>query len=161
MAQGNAKLDSIRTQLVAGKLKFGEAVSKYSDDDNSKFNAGQISGRDGSTFLTIDQLDKDMVLMMKDLKVGEYSKPREYVDERGKKGIRIVYLKTRTEPHRENLKDDYNRVAQRALEEKKNDAIEAWFNKKIPGYFIKVDPEYQSCDEMKKWLNAANTAGNK
>ena len=152
MKAGYEKLDSVRAKLVAGKLQFGEAVSRYSDDEEHKFTAGQISGRDGSTFLTIDQLDKDMVLMMKNLKVGEYSQPVEFTDERGKKGIRIVYLKTRTTPHRENLKDDYNRVAKRALEDKKNDAIEAWFSKKIPTYFVRIDPEYRGCEEMKKWM---------
>jgi peptidyl-prolyl cis-trans isomerase SurA len=96
-----------------------------------------------------------MVLMLKDLKVGEYSKPKEFTDERGKKGIRIVFLKTRTTPHRENLKDDYSRISQRALEDKKSDAIETWFSKKIPTYFIKIDPEYQGCDEMKKWMNGS------
>ncbi len=159
MKDGYTKLDSIRTKLLAGTLKFGEAVSKYSDDEGSKFNAGQISGKDGSSFVTIDQLDKDMVVMMKDLKVGTYSQPREFTDERGKKGVRIVYLKTRTAPHRENLKDDYSRVAQRALEEKKNDAIETWFNKKIPTYYIHVDDEYKGCDEMKKWLSVSGTLG--
>ena len=156
MREGYSKLDSIRAKLIVGTMKFGEAVSKFSDDDNSKFNAGQISGKDGSTFLTIDQLDKDLVVMLKDLKVGEYSQPKEYVDERGKKGIRIVYLKTRTQPHRENLKDDYNRVAQRALEDKKNEAIDVWFNKKIPSYFIRIDEEYRNCEEMKKWVNIAD-----
>ena len=152
MKQVYDKLDSVRSILVSGKMQFGEGVAKYSDDIGSKFSGGQISGRDGSTSLTIDQLDKDMVLMMKNLKVGAYSKPTEFTDEQGKKGLRIVFLKTRTDPHRENLKDDYNRVAQRALEEKKNDAIEKWFNKRIPTYFIRIDPEYQACDEMKKWV---------
>ena len=80
--------------------------------------------------LTIDQLDKDMVVMLKDLKVGQYSQPAEYADERGKKGVRIVYLKTKTEPHRENIKDDYNRIHTRALEEKKNEALEHGLIKK-------------------------------
>ncbi|MBA2562388.1 MAG: peptidylprolyl isomerase, partial [Chitinophagaceae bacterium] len=110
------KLDSVRSKLIAGTLKFGEAVAKYSDDEASKFTGGRVPSRDGGTFLTIDQLDKDMVLMLKDLKVNEYSQPTEFTDERGKKGVRIVQLITKTEPHRENLKDDYNRIAQRALE---------------------------------------------
>ena len=156
MKAGFDKLDSVRGKLVSGKIKFGEAVSRYSDDESSKFTGGQLSSRDGRSFLTIDQLDKDMVLMMKDLKVGEYSKPVAYTDERGRKGIRIVYLKTKTEPHRENPRDDYNRIAQRALDEKKNDALEKWFNKKIPTYFIKIDKEYQTCDEMKKWMAGKN-----
>ncbi|MEJ7675044.1 MAG: peptidylprolyl isomerase [Chitinophagaceae bacterium] len=98
------RLDSVRSKLIAGTIKFGEAVSKYSDDESSKFTGGRIQGKDGNTFLTIDQLDKDLVARLKDLTVGEYSQPAEYVDERGKKGVRIIQLITRTEPHRENLK---------------------------------------------------------
>jgi peptidyl-prolyl cis-trans isomerase SurA len=155
MKEGSKKLDSIRDLLVAGKMDFGAAVARFSDDEQSKFTAGQITGRDGSTYVTIDQLDKDMVTMLKDLTVGQYSHPAEYVDERGKKGIRIVYLKTRTEPHRENLKDDYNRISQRALEEKKNEVLEQWFNKKVSTYYILVDDEYKACPEMAKWTSAS------
>jgi peptidyl-prolyl cis-trans isomerase SurA len=155
MKEGTKKLDSIRDLLVAGKMDFGAAVSRFSDDEQSKFTAGQITAKDGSTYVTIDQLDKDMVAMLKDLTVGQYSHPAEFVDERGKNGIRIVYLKTRTEPHRENMKDDYNRIAQRALEEKKNDVLEQWFNKKVTTYHILIDDEYKACPEMAKWLSAS------
>ncbi|MEO6542377.1 MAG: peptidylprolyl isomerase, partial [Ferruginibacter sp.] len=154
---GIDKLDSVRAMLIAGTIDFGTAVGKYSDDDASKFTAGQVTGRDGSTRVTIDQLDKEMVAMMKDLKVGQYSQPTEYVDERGRKAVRIVYLKTRTEPHRENLKDDYDRIAQRALEQKKNEVLEQWFNKKVVTYYILVDDEFKSCPEMVKWMSG--TAG--
>lgn len=156
--QAIEKLDSIRTQLVKGTLQFGEAVAKYSEDDNSKFTGGRIPARDGSSFVTIDQLDKDLVLMLKDLKVGEYSKPTEFTDDRGKKGVRIVEIISKTEPHRENLKDDYDKVAQRALEEKKNDALDKWFQTKIPTFYVNIADEYQSCPEMKKWTERS-TAG--
>ena len=99
-----------------------------------------------------------MVVMLKDLKVGQYSQPVEYTNETGKKGIRIMYLKSKTDPHRENLKDDYNRVQTRALEEKKNEALDAWFNKKIPTYYIRIDDDYKSCPEMKKWTTAVSVA---
>ena len=151
--QAKEKLDSIRTQLVNGTLQFGEAVSKYSEDDNSKFTGGRIPGSDGSTFVSIDQLDKDLVLMLKDLKVGEYSQPTEFYDPSGqKKAVRIVEIITKTEPHRENLKDDYDKVAQRALEEKKNDLLENWFNKKIPTFYVNISKEYQTCPELNEWV---------
>ncbi len=150
--QAKDKLDSIRTQLVNGTIQFGEAVAKYSEDDNSKFTGGRIPARDGSSFVTIDQLDKDLVLMLKDLKVSEYSKATEFADDKGKKGVRIVEIISKTEPHRENLKDDYDKVAQRALEEKKNNALEIWFAKRIPTFYVNISPEYQSCPEMKKWI---------
>lgn len=155
--QAKAKLDSIRTQLVNGTLQFGEAVAKYSEDDNSKFTGGRIPARDGSSFVTIDQLDKDLVLMLKDLKVGEYSKATEFTDDRAKKGVRIVEILTKTEPHRENLKDDYDKVAQRALEEKKNDALETWFQKHIPTFYVNISDDYKTCPEMKKWTDHNST----
>jgi len=150
------KLDSVRSKLIAGTMQFGEAVAKYSDDDASKFTGGRKQNSEGSTYLTYDQLDKDMVPMMKDLKVGEYSQPTEFTDDRGKKGVRIVYLLSKTEPHRENVKDDYDRIAQKALEEKKNDVLEAWFAKKIPSYYIMIDSEYKNCTEISDWLKVAH-----
>lgn len=150
-----SRLDSVRAKLIAGTLTFGEAVNKYSDDETSKFTGGMKQNNEGGTNLTIDQLDKDLVVMLKDLKVDEYSKPTEFMDERQKKGVRIVYLKSKSEPHRENMKDDYNKIAQRALEEKKNNALEKWFLEKVPTYYIKVDEDYQHCSQMDKWLHPA------
>ena len=149
--EGLSKMDSVRANLISGTIDFGTAVDKYSDDEMSKFTGGMIQGPN-RTFLTVDQLDKSMIPIYQKLKVGEYSQPTEFTDERGKKGIRIVYLKTQTQPHRENLKDDYSKIASRALEEKKDQAIEDWFRKKITGYYIKIDDEYKNCDGMKKWL---------
>jgi len=152
------KLDSIRTLLMNGTLKFGEAVAKYSEDDNSKFTGGLITAPDGSTFLTIDELDKDLVLMLNDLKVDEFSKPTEFFDPSAqKKAVRIVEIISKSEPHRENLKDDYDKVSQRALEEKKNEALEEWFNKKIPTFYINISKDYASCPEMQKWTENSST----
>ena len=137
-------------------MQCGEAVSKYSDDDASKFTGGRKTNAEGGTNITIDQLDKDIVLMMKDLKVGQYSQPTVFTDEKGKKGVRIVYLMSRSEPHRANMRDDYNRIALKALDEKKNTALENWLNQRISSYYIMVDPEYKNCDEMKKWSMSAN-----
>jgi peptidyl-prolyl cis-trans isomerase SurA len=155
--QTKQELDSIRQKLITGKLDFGQAVSKYSEDENSKFTGGRIPARDGSTFITIDQLDKDLVLMLKDLKVGEYSQPTEFTDDRGKKGVRIVEILTKTQPHRENLKDDYDKVARRALEEKKNAALEKWFIRKIPTFYVKISDDYKNCPQLLKWETGTAT----
>ena len=150
------KLDSIRSQVLNRTLTFGEAVNKYSDEENSKFNSGALQGRDGSTYITIDQIeDKDLVLLIKDLKPGEYSKPMAY-EERGLKKARVVFLKTRTNPHRENLKEDYNKIAQRALELKKQQKLERWFREHLPDYFISIDKEYAGCQVLGDWFRYAS-----
>lgn len=154
MAEGFSRLDSVRAKLIAGTIDFGSAVSKYSDDEASKFTAGMLQGPNGS-FLTLDQLDPALVPLMKSLKVGEFSQPKEFADERGKKGIRIIYLKSQTQPHRENLKDDYSKIATRALEEKKENVLEEWFYKKIKTYYIMIDNDYKDCEEINRWIEAS------
>ncbi len=150
-------LDSIRNLIVTNKMSFGEAVNKFSDDDGSKFTGGAVSGRDGSTYVNYDQLpDKDMVVLMKTMKTGQVSTPQVYTDDRGRKTVRLVFFKDRTEPHKENLKEDYNRVAARALESKKTKSLEAWFNEHITNYYIFIDPEYQTCTEISNWTKVAN-----
>jgi peptidyl-prolyl cis-trans isomerase SurA len=156
VGESTKHLDSVRAKLIAGVLNFGEAVSKYSDDDAHKFTGGIKQCRNGN-YCSIDELDKDIVVLLKNLRVGEYSHPTAFTDERGRKGVRIVYLKTRTEPHRENLKDDYNRISQRALEIKKEEALEKWFKKSIPTYYIMIDEEFKSCSLLDTWLSVAKT----
>jgi len=157
MQDGFSKLDSVRAKLIVGTIDFGTAVNKYSDDPAAKFTAGRLQGPNG-TFLTMDQLDPSMLAVIKNLKPGEYSQPTEFTDERGKKGIRVVYLISQSQPHRENLKEDYSKIANRALEEKKENALEDWFSKKIKTYYIMIDKEYQSCPEIAKWIDASNAS---
>ncbi len=156
------KLDSIRTDITNGAYDFGGAVTKFSEDPSSKSTAGQILGRNGTTFLTIPDLDKDMVLLLKnaDLKAGQISKPVVFTDERGKKGVRIVKLISKSQPHRENLRDDYDRVAARALDQKRSSVLEKWFMTKIPTFYIMIDPEFQNCGNLTKWQVSSSTAGN-
>jgi peptidyl-prolyl cis-trans isomerase SurA len=146
------KLDTVRSKIIAGTIGFNEAASKYSDDDAAKFSGPFITGRDGSTYVTIDQLDKEMVGTISKLKVGEYSQPVAFDNEQGKKGVRIVYLKSRTEPHRMNLKDDYSRISTFALEEKKSQALDKWIKEKLSTYYIMVDTgTAEDCPQLKKY----------
>lgn len=156
------KLDSVRTDITNGAYDFGAAVTKFSEDPSSKSTAGQILGRNGTTFLTIPDLDKDMVLLLKnaDLKAGQISKPVIFTDERGKKGVRIIKLISKSQPHRENLRDDYDRVAARALDQKRSSVLEKWFMTKIPTFYIMIDPEFQNCGNLTKWQVSSSTAGN-
>lgn len=149
-----AKLDSVRSKVIAGSMTFNTAAGKYSEDETAKFAGPYIVSRDGDTYNTIDELDKDVVAQLSKLKVGEISQPVTFTDERGKKAVRILYLKSRTEPHRMNLRDDYNRISQTALEEKKYNALEKWLSTHIPNYYIMIDKDNAGCTQLQKWVNA-------
>lgn len=153
------KLDSVRSKIIAGTVSFNEAVNKYSEDDATRYTAGRITSQyTGSTRVTIDQLDKDLVVNLKNMKVGDITQPLTYTDERGKQAVRLVYLAQQTEPHRMNLKNDYDRVAQQALAEKKQHALDAWFKQHVPDFYIDIDPQYHTCKSLDFWYTSESTA---
>lgn len=152
------KLDSVRAQIIAGTTTFPVAAGKYTEDEAAKFSGPFITGRSGASYVTIDELPKDIVTELDKLNVGDYSQPQTFTDDRGKTGVRILHLKSRTEPHRMNLRDDYDKIAQAALEEKKYSALEKWLTTRIPTYYIMVDVDDAECPQLEKWvqLSTAN-----
>ncbi len=151
--QALARLDTVRSKIIAGTIVFNAAALKYSDDESAKFAGPCITNRDGSVYVTIDQLDKDMVVMIGKMKVGDFSQPTAFSDEQGKKGARIVHLKSRSEPHRMNMHDDYSKISQMALEEKKSLAMDKWLKEKIPTYYIMIDTEASAdCPQLQKYV---------
>lgn len=53
------------------------------------------------------------------------------------------------------MQDDYNKIASRALDEKKQNVLERWFDEKIKNYFIYVDPSFNTCEALKPWMDAS------
>ena len=146
-----AKADTVRSKIIAGTLSFAAASSRYTEDEQAKFSGPYFLGRDGGPYVTIDMLDKDLVAMLDKLKPGEFSQPVVFEDN-GKKGVRIVHYKSRSEPHRLNMKDDFSRISAMALEEKKQKTLEKWMKEKAPTYYIMIDDEIKSCTDLTKWI---------
>lgn len=148
------KLDSIRSLVIDGTMSFAAAATRFSEDEQAKFAGPFFLGQDGGPYVTIDMLDKDVVTMLDKLKPGDYSQPVEF-EENGKKGVRFLYYKSRSEPHRLNLTDDYSKVSQMALEEKKQIALDKWLTARVPTYYIMIDETIKNCDQIAKWAKAS------
>ncbi|MCZ2458256.1 MAG: peptidylprolyl isomerase [Chitinophagales bacterium] len=149
--EAKEKLDSVRSRIIAGTIGFNEAAGKYSEDEQAKFSGPFLLNRDGAPYVTIDQLDRDMVTTISTMKVGEYSQPVVFDAGQMKKGVRIVYLKSRSEPHRMNMHDDYSKISQWALAKKKDEALQKWIEAKIPTYYIMIDSQAKNeCSNLKK-----------
>ena len=145
------KADTIRSKVISGLMTFAAAATRYTEDEQAKFSGPYFLGRDGAPRVTIDLLDKELVAMLNTLKPGEYSQPVSF-EENGKKGVRIVHFKSRSEPHRMNMKDDFSRISQMALEEKKQKALEKWIKDKVPTYYIMIDDETKGCSDLTKYI---------
>ena len=84
-------------------------------------NGGLLSNRqDGGSKLPLDKLDPAMFFIIDTMKVGHITPPLPYRTDDGKEAMRILYLKSNTPPHQANLLDDYQKISQAAIAQKKN-----------------------------------------
>lgn len=156
------KLDSVRAELISGKTTFQLAVGKYSTDENSKRTGGMIAEPNtGQTQIELDKLDAAMLLMLDSMKAGDFSQPQVFTNEKGEKSCRIVYVKSRVAPHQVNLKDDYAKIQELALQQKRMMQVEKWVEQKVPTYYLNIDPEYRTCGNLKKWYELSTAAASK
>lgn len=146
------KLDSISEVIRLGRMSFEEAALKYSDDADTKNNGGLlINPGSGSTWFEVSQMDQSLFFVVDKMKIGELSDPVPVRMGEKKESYRIVSLKARTEPHRANLKQDYQRIVLAAENEKKNKLVKDWIARKRLSFFIKIDPEFLNCPFQNSW----------
>lgn len=146
-----AKLDSIATLVRNGEMTFEEAAIKFSDDPG-KINDGLIiNPNTGTTRVTASQMDQKIFFVVEKMKVGDISRPMAAEDEDQNKTLNIYMLKTRTEPHRANMKDDYSRIQEWALNKKQGDVINKWISEKITSTYFRIGDAYKDCDFQHKW----------
>ncbi|PRY16271.1 periplasmic chaperone for outer membrane proteins SurA [Pontibacter ummariensis] len=148
-----AELDSIRTLIVNDSISFAKAAKEFSDDKNTKDNGGMLMSRaTGSTYIPMDQVDPSIFFVIDTMQVGDISKPIPFTTEDGREAVRIVSLKSKSKPHLANLKDDYQKIANAALGQKRSKAVDAWFRKNIGTVYIEIDPEYQDCGGLQQLM---------
>lgn len=150
------QLDSLKTALEKGEISFTEAVNKHSSDINSKFTNGMIvHPQTKRAQIPLDALIKENIVRgVGEMEVGTYSDPVEGRNQyTGEFEVSIYYLKSKTEAHVLNLKDDYALIQDVALEEKKNDHLQSIINREAKKYYIKIDEDFQDCELITPMLN--------
>ena len=148
-------LDSISNMINSGALTFEEAVKEYSEDDQSKSNRGDIINQNsGTSYFEMSELDGSLLFSMSDLKKGQLSQVSPFEAPDGKKAFRIIRIKSESEPHVANLKQDYSKIQNACKQAKQQEALVKWIQEKRGDAYIMIDEEYQSCDNSSKWLNA-------
>ena len=148
------KLDSIAALIQAGSITFEEAAAKYSDDVDTKFNGGLlVNPATGSTWFEVSQMDQNLFFVVDKQKVNDVSDPTLVRVGEKKESYRLVSLKARTNPHRANLKDDYQKIQQAAEAEKKDKQVRSWINRKRQSFYIKIDKEFSDCPFDNPWVS--------
>jgi peptidyl-prolyl cis-trans isomerase SurA len=156
MTQATRTLDSLRTLIKSDTLKFAKAALNNSDDKETAESGGLIQDRStGVSKLTLDaSMDPALYFAIDTMKVGDLSMPVSYRLEDGSSAVRILWYKSKSEPHTANLRDDYEKLSQIVLSNKRNNALEEWFKKAQGDVYISIEPEYRNCKVLGLAANA-------
>ncbi|RYE35997.1 MAG: peptidylprolyl isomerase [Sphingobacteriaceae bacterium] len=157
------KADSIYNIIKTAKLDFSNAASQFSDDNETKYNGGMMLNAEDvqnrSTFIPTDKLDPQIALVVDTMKVGSIALPSLFTAQQtNKKSYKILYLKSKTDAHQANLAQDFPKLKEAAAESKTNRTVSEWFEKRRKETFINIDPEYQTCDQLKTWMSGTTSA---
>jgi len=151
-----ARLDSIANQIRKDSIKFEAAAMRFSTHKDSRINGGILvspNPSDRVTWLTLEELNKEMYVNIRDLKVGEISDPFKTTDENNAPVFRIIKLIDQVPAHTANLKDDYQSLSNATLINERTKVYDKWIKEKIKTTYIRIGDEYKTCDFLKiGWL---------
>jgi peptidyl-prolyl cis-trans isomerase SurA len=153
-----SRLDSILVLVHADSLSFDQAAFKFSEDKKSRVNSGLLLNQNtNSSLFELKELDPKDYLLIRDMIVGEISKPIESTDENNKIMYKVVKLKSRSDPHKANLKQDYVLLQNMALADKKDKIVRKWVMNKQSETYIHLDIRYSGCSFIKNgWASSAS-----
>lgn len=145
LTEASRFLDSVRTLILSKSYDFEKAAKEFSDDVMTKSEGGYFADPDGGTYVSVDELDPVVFFNIDTMKVGGISKPVAYRTDQQKDAVRIFYYKSRIPPHQASLNEDWSKIENYTLNEKKNRVLFKWFEKVRQDVFINIDPTYNYC----------------
>lgn len=157
-----ARLDSIRSDIKAGKFTFDAAASVISDDKDTRNNHGLMSHMiDNSPMRTskfrMQDLPAEVARAVDGLPVDSISAPFTMINQRGKTVCAIAKVKSRTQAHRATITEDYQVMQDVVTARRKADVLKEWVAKKIKATYVRINDRYRPCKfEHEGW----NTNGN-
>ncbi|MDR1600850.1 MAG: peptidylprolyl isomerase [Tannerella sp.] len=150
--EASARMDSLYTDILNGKLTFDEAATYLSYDKETRNNKGLMVNQDyesqnyGTPKFEMEELPQEVGIVVDKLAPGEISKPFRMITSKQKEVIAIVRLKTRTSSHRANLADDYQALKSVVENRKREDLLSDWVAKKQKTTYVRISEGWRVCD---------------
>lgn len=154
LTDGVIKLDSLRKEIVVGKIPFEEAAKYVSQDKDTKNNKGiMMNPKTGSTRFEMQDLPPEVARKIELMQPGDISEAFIMKDQRKNRDvIAIVKLTERIDGHKATLSEDYNLVKQMYENHVKGNIIKDWVEKKIGSTYTRIAEGWDGCDfKFKGW----------
>jgi len=152
LSQTKLELEKLKEDLIKEKIKFSDAVKKYSEDKETKNNGGLlVNPYTGESTFDLTRMDPSLYGRINDLQEGEFSDVFYDETRGGEKMYKLILMKNRTNTHIADLVEDYEKVQQLALVKKKEETIASWSKEKIDETYIKLSKDRKKCTFKSDW----------
>lgn len=143
-------LRSIRDSIVTHDKSFAVMARRHSQEDRSAQNGGRVTNpQSGSRDLVLKNLNPSWRKTIRSLDTGEISQPSEVKLLNGDQAYHIVRLDKRTPPHTANLDQDYERIQQLALQEKRQRKLQEWIDRLRDEVYVDVRIQKEDLSDLR------------
>ncbi len=152
------KLDSLASDIRAGKVTFDEAASFVSDDKDTKNNHGNMVNTNPQTGqrtikFQLQELPSEIAKEVSNMSVGDISAPFTMTNSKGKTVVVLVKLKARHPRHKASMAEDFQVLQSIVEQKKKEEKLKKWIREKIKTTYVKINPRYRDCEyEYDGWI---------
>ena len=156
--KGIARLDSIADDIRQGHFSFEAAAAMLSDDKDTRNNHGLMANLEARTrSLTsrfqMKDLPQDVAKVVDTLQVGQISKAFRMTNFKGQTVCAVVRLKNRIEGHHANITEDYQVLADKVIDKRREEKLTKWIQDKINATYVRINPDWRNCDFLyKNWV---------
>jgi peptidyl-prolyl cis-trans isomerase SurA len=149
------RLDSLAKMIRNKEIPFEEAAQIFSYDKNSRNNSGiVINPTSMSSKFSVEDLDPDVSKIITKMNVNEVSQPFESMDKETQLPVyKIIKVIKKTDSHKADLQNDYQKLAEMYLAQKKESVFNEWINKQQAETYIRIDATYANCNfNFNSWI---------
>jgi len=156
--RGTARLDSIADDIRAGKFTFDAAAQALSDDKDTRSNHGLMANVNQQTMTVssrfeMKDLPQDVAKAVDTLKVGEISRAFRMTNNKGQTVCAIALLKNRIDGHHASMTEDFQKLRDVVVAQRREEAVENWIKEKIKSTYVRISPDWRGCDfRYKGWV---------
>ena len=148
------RLDSVRTDIVAGKYSFDEMALVISQDKDSRNNKGNmLNEKTHSSRFEMADLPTEVGKKINTMQPGDISEPFVMINPKTRREqVAIVRLNKRIDGHKADLAEDYMVIKEMCESRAKEKILRDWVVQKQKSVYVYIEESWRNCDFKYDWL---------
>lgn len=148
------RLDSVRSDILAGKHTFDQMALYISQDKDSRNNNGNmLNEKSHSSRFEMADLPAEVGKKVYTMQAGDVSEPFVMVNPKTRREqVAMVKLVKRIDGHKADLADDYMIIKEMCEAQAKEKIIHDWVAKKQKNVYVYIEEGWRNCEFEYDWL---------